>query len=285
MQIVNTTRNLYRKYIHLPQLDAFIYTVLDGLTDAYAFFAQFTFPANYIRRWKLNMLWGKYEPETYSFFEKLIKPNMIIVDIGAHIGYFTRLFSRLTGRKGFVYALEADPENFSLLKKNTKHLKNVALLPIAVSNKTASINFYRSEKTGCHSTIQDLSQHKETITVPSSDLDSLLLNKDRTQKVDIIKMDIEGGELNALKGMQKILRANPNISLVIEFNPGCLKQAAVAPREFITYLSSLGFYTYAIHQNALIPITTREPEPEKYLLSGATFVNLYCSKISKQDNI
>lgn len=277
MQIVNTTRNLYRKYIHLPQLDAFIYRILDALTDTYAFFARFSFPANYIRRWKLNMLWGIYEPETYLFFKKIIKPGMTVVDIGAHIGYFTRLFSRLAGRSGFVYALEADPENFSLLKKNTKHIKNVALFPVAVSNKTGSINFYRSEKTGCHSTIQDTAQHKETITVPSSDMDSLL-DKRQIQKVDVIKMDIEGGELNALKGMQKILNSNQSLSLVIEFNPGCLKQAGTSTREFIAYLSDLGFYIYAIHQAALIPITASEPNPEKYLLTDATFVNLYCSK-------
>jgi FkbM family methyltransferase len=223
------------------------------------------------------MLWGKYEPETYSFFKKIIKPGMIIVDIGAHIGYFTRLFSRLAGRDGFVYALEADPENFSLLKKNTLHLKNAMLLPLAVSNQTGSINFYRSEKTGCHSTIEDRAQHKETITVASSDLDSILSNR-QTEKVDVIKIDIEGGELNALKGMQKTLSTNRGLSLVIEFNPGCLKQAAVAPREFIRYISGLGFYIYAIHQDALILITAAEMEPEKYLLRGATFVNLYCTK-------
>lgn len=203
---------------------------------------------------------------------------MTVIDIGAHIGYFTRLFSRLAGSGGFVYALEADPENFSLLKKNTKRLKNVVLLPVAVSDKTGSINFYRSEKTGCHSTIKDTAQHKETITVTSSDLDRIL-DERAVQKVDVIKMDIEGGELNALKGMQKTLNKNHGLSLVIEFNPGCLKQATVTPRAFITYLSDLGFYIYAIHQDALIPITAAEPEPEKYLLPGATFVNLYCSKM------
>jgi len=284
VRIVNTIRNIYRAYVHLPWLDAFIYRILDTLTDTYAFFARFTFPSNYIRRWKLDMLFGKYEPETYSFFKKIIKPGMIIVDIGAHIGYFTRLFSQLTGHIGFVYALEADMENFSLLKKNTEHLKNVELLQLAVSNKTGSINFYRSEKTGCHSTIEDAAQHKETITVASSDLDSIL-NKIQAGKVDVIKMDIEGGELNALKGMQKTLNANRDLSLIIEFNPGCLKQATVATREFIRYLSGLGFYIYAIHQDTLIHITVDEQEPEKYLLPGATFVNLYCSKEPNQTKI
>lgn len=227
------------------------------------------------------MLFGKYEPETYSFFKRLIKPGMIVVDIGAHIGYFTRLFSRLAERNGFVYALEADPENFSLLKKNTGHLKNVTLLQLAVSDKTGSINFYRSEKTGCHSTIKDTAQHKETITVASSDLDRIL-DERQVQKVDVIKMDIEGGELNALKGMQKTLSANRNLSLIIEFNPRCLKQTAITPRAFIIYLSDLGFYIYAIHQDALIHITATEPEPEKYLLPGATFVNLYCKKNNNQ---
>lgn len=229
------------------------------------------------------MLWGKYEPETYKLFKHIVKSGMVVIDIGTHIGYFTRLFSKLTKQGGLVYALEADPENFSLLQKNTAHLKNVCAIKIAVTDKKGEINFYRSEKTGCHSTIPNTEQQKEVITVLATDLDSLLLDTEQISKIDLIKMDIEGGEMAALRGMKKIIGANPEIALVVEFNPGCLKMAKVIPTDFIKTLRDLGFKIFSIQSKDLIEIGPQENFPEKYLLPGATFVNLYCVKGSVQE--
>ena len=90
--MVNVLRAFYRKYVHSPAVDRTIYAALDSLTNLLARYRRFSFPANYIRRWKLNMLWGLYEPETYRLFKEIITHGMTVVDIGAHIGYFTRLF-------------------------------------------------------------------------------------------------------------------------------------------------------------------------------------------------
>lgn len=224
------------------------------------------------------MLWELYEPETVALFKKIIKPDMTVVDVGAHIGYFTRIFSRLAGKNGIVYAFEADPENFSLLQKNTAHLKNVRIFKTAVTDKKGEISFYRSEKTGCHSAIPHPEQQKEIIIVPSSDLDNLLLNQGETQKIDLIKVDIEGGEMAALVGMLEILNTNQNIALIIEFNPGCLKMTNTTPADFIKTLSNLKFKIFAVQANGLVEVSPQEKSPEKYLLPGATFVNLYCSR-------
>lgn len=278
MKIISNIRSAYRKHVHSPRLDGLIYKILDLITDTIAGYHKFSFPKSYIRHWKLNMLFGKYEPETFRLFQKIVKPGMVVVDIGAHIGYFTRLFAKLTGTDGVIYALEADPENFSLLQKNTAHLKNVRALKIAAIDKKGEISFYRSEKTGCHSTIPNAEQQKEVITVTATDLDSLLLTEIGASKIDLIKMDIEGGEMAALRGMTKIITLNPKIALVIEFNPGCLKMAKIIPTDFIQTLRDFGFQIFSIQTKNLIEIEPQENSPEKYLLPGATFVNLYCVK-------
>lgn len=221
------------------------------------------------------MLWKLYEQETVALFKKIIKPGMTIVDVGAHIGYFTRIFSRLADKNGIVYALEADPENFRLLKKNTARFKNVRLFQLAVSDRAGETNFYRSEKSGCHSII-NLPQNKEIIMVPTANLDNLLMDTKNAQKIDLIKMDIEGGEMTALKGMVKILNSNPNIALVIEFNPECLKMANITPTDFIKTLSNFKFKIFSVQPNGLNAINPQETAPEKYLSTGAAFVNLFC---------
>ena len=99
--MVTTLRKVYRKYIHAPWLDQQIYKMLDSATNFYAWACGYYFPKSFIhRRWKLDLINEVYEKETVTVFKKIIKPGMIVLDIGAHIGFFTRLFSKLVGPKG-----------------------------------------------------------------------------------------------------------------------------------------------------------------------------------------
>jgi len=281
MKIISTLRTIYRRLINLPWLDKIIYKILDVLTDVYCFLRCWHFPQNYLRRWKLDMLGGSYEPETRELFKKIIRPGMIIVDIGAHIGYFTRLFAALTGKTGTVYAFEADQENFELLAKNTRNFKNIKLCPQAVSDKSGSINFYHSEdKTGCHSVIPaDFRQKK--ITVPAITLDDFIQEKN-INKIDLIKMDIEGGELAALEGMRVTVYKNPSLTLLVEFNPGCLKLAGVDPLDFVRRLNDFDFEIFTVGEKQLIKIRPAEIARPEDILGGAEFINFYCAR--KQPN-
>jgi hypothetical protein len=74
----------------------------------------------------LGWLYGfDYEPQTYRVFTDILKPEMTIVDAGAHIGYYSLLAGKLVGEKGNVYAFEPDPSYYSLLKKNIKKISRL----------------------------------------------------------------------------------------------------------------------------------------------------------------
>src|SRR3989344_1347789 len=274
--MIGTLRKFYRTHIHSPALDRAIYTILDSLTALLAKFYGFSFPDNYIRRWKLNMVWGIYEKETYDLFKRIIKPGMVVVDVGAHIGYFTRLFSKLVGNRGKIYAFEPDPENFGLLEKNTRRLKNVTTCKAAVSYAKKTMNFYRSEKTGCHSLVPDEARQREVISVESVELDAFLVEKGET-RVDLIKMDIEGGEMGAIRGARKTLSA-PSICLVVEWNPSCPTQAGFSQDALFRELSSLGFKIFAIQKDTLLPVDPNSKNLPAELLRETDFVNLFCMK-------
>ena len=278
-------RKFYRTYIHFPAFDRAIYAVLDFLTNFLAKYEHFSFPSNYIRRWKLNMLWGLYEPETYELFKKTVTPGMVVVDIGAHIGYFTRLFSKLAGTNGKVLAFEADPENFALLRQNTRQCENVEQVELALTDRAGTIDFYHyDDKSGAHSTLGNvpLNFAKRKITVNATTLDVWLEEK-QVSRIDVIKMDIEGGESAALKGMTRAL-ASARV-LVTEFAPAWIKAAGSTPLAFLQSIERHGFEVSAITAAGLIKLSpirdasfaTLLPKP-KDGSHASEFINLFCAK-------
>lgn len=230
------------------------------------------------------MLWGFYEKDATLLFKEIIKPGMTVVDIGAHIGYFTRLFAKLAGPKGMVYAFEADPENFELLKKNTGRLKNVKIYQVAVTDKTGTIDFYHcDEKAGCHSILPNtpLDLRKRKVEVEGSDLDTLSA-KEGINRIDLIKMDIEGGESKALEGMQDVIRKNDNLKMMLEFAPAWIKASGDDPFIFLKNLESWGFKIFVIKEK-LIPLELKTADEYRKLLPKVPtayneFIDIYCVK-------
>lgn len=209
------------------------------IADTMAKYQDFHFPEKYTWRWKLDMLFNLYERDTTVLFKKIIKPGMIVMDIGAHIGYYTRLFSKLVGPKGMVYAFEADSNNYKLLQENTSGRKNIRLYNKAITNKVGFIDFYKiNGSTGCHSVIA--SENSEKITVLATTLDGFI-RKNNIDRIDIIKIDIEGGETLAFAGMKELFSGEHNFSMVSEWNPAALESAGVFPLGFIRHMQENGF--------------------------------------------
>ena len=90
-----------------------------------------------------------YEQLLTKLFKKEMKQGMIVVDIGAHIGYFTLLAARLVGETGRVFAFEPDPDNYSLLIKNVSVNGHDNVIPVqkAVSNKTGQVRLFLDDCT------------------------------------------------------------------------------------------------------------------------------------------
>jgi FkbM family methyltransferase len=89
---------------------------------------------------------GTYEPGLTSLLTNLIQPGWVVLDVGAHIGWFTVLFSRLVGPKGRVDAFEPDPANFALLQANTLQLANAVVHQLAVWDSSGPQTFWRTPR-------------------------------------------------------------------------------------------------------------------------------------------
>lgn len=225
----------------------------------------------------LHLYWEKEESE---FFKNQINDGMKVVDIGANIGYFTLLFSKWVGQNGKVYSFEPELSNFDLLKKNinANNFSNIIFHKKAISNYDGDVSLYLSEKNiGDHRlfNFQALNDNysRKSIKVECSKLDSIISEKD---KIDLIKMDIQGAEFLALDGMQETLNKNRDILLLTEFWPYAIEKSGHSPEEFLEKLKQFSFEIFVFDNNKLIPLQQDNPIIQDY--DKFEFVNLICKK-------
>jgi len=143
----------------------------------------------------------EYEPVETNVIKGLVKPGDVVIDAGANIGYYTVLMSKIIGNGGKVYAFEPDKSCFDLLKKNCRlnRCYNVVLINKALYDKEKEIKFYIDNEDNASNSIF---KGKKTIEVK---VQATTLDKEIKEKINFMKMDIEGAELKALTGGVKLL--------------------------------------------------------------------------------
>jgi FkbM family methyltransferase len=163
---------------------------------------------------------GTYEMELQVAIRKYISPGMVAYDIGANIGYISLLLGRATGGNGMVYAFEALPANLKRLNENIKlnsMEKRIKVIANAVIDEERSVEFLIGRSGGMGKVKGSAGRtefhYPETIIIEGISLDHFIY-ADGNEPPDVIKLDIEGGEILALPGMQTLLsRKRPIILL------------------------------------------------------------------------
>lgn len=224
-----------------------------------------------------SYLTGVYEPQTTKLLLKVITKGMTVVDVGAHIGYFTLLASALVGEHGMVYAFEPDPIWRGVLETNISlnRIRNVMVVPKAASNIEDSVLLF-SDRRGGASSLHHRKLGAVGVRVRSTTLDSILSSQNRS--VDVIKIDAEGSEVAVLQGMPEISARNPNLRLIIEFYPRLLIESGANPSLFFETLQFLGFKRYYVIRDK-VTLVDLPRDLQNFVRSvGRGWVNLLCEK-------
>lgn len=163
----------------------------------------------------------RYEPHVTEQVRRVLAPGMYFLDIGANIGYFSLLAANLIGRKGRVLCFEPYQYNVKLLHMNAtvNGFENIVIYPFAVADKKGLWAFDSAGSNGVISEIEeDITSLMATTLVYSVNLDDVL---GEIERLDVIKIDVEGAEYMALSGGQGLLRKfRPTI--FSEFSPPAL---------------------------------------------------------------
>jgi FkbM family methyltransferase len=163
---------------------------------------------------------GTYEPELQGAIINLVNPGDIIYDIGANIGFMTLLFANRTGPLGHVYAFEALPLNTDRLSQNITingFQDRVTIIQAAVLNQSGDTEFLIGPSTGMGkvtgSAGRSSLEYQEAIQVKGLSIDDFVGNSGNPLP-NIIKIDIEGGEILALPGMVNLLSDHRPVLMV-----------------------------------------------------------------------
>ena len=191
---------------------------------------------------------NKQDADEIAYLKKIIKPGDTVLDIGANIGFYSKILANCTGASGKVHAFEPDKTNFKYLKGNTAKLNNVILNNKAVSEKTEELKIYKSKDLNVDHRTYPVGEYESIETIDAVSIDDYIDGKFRVQ---VVKMDIQGFEVSALKGMQKTVTSNPKIVLLLELWPYGLHAAGSTVQQFYEVVSSMGLTIYFLEKDEL----------------------------------
>jgi FkbM family methyltransferase len=192
-----------------------------------------------------------FDERGIRFLKKHLKKDSVFVDIGANIGCYTLIASKIVGAHGRVYAFEPIKSIFDKLKFNLQlnELQNVVAEKKALYEKTDLLKLHLSsdENLGMSSIFRHDTESGSIEFVEAVSLDEYILAKD-FNKLDFIKIDIEGSELFALKGMQNAISKYKPI-IMIEISEDVLKNTSVKSTDIVNFIKGFNYIQMAISLN------------------------------------
>ena len=201
---------------------------------------------------------GIHQPLLTSLLPELVKPGNVVLDIGAHIGYFTVKLSELVGEKGVVFAFEPAPVTFRILKENLakNQCKNVIPVKAAVSDENSVGRLLLCEDNIGDHRLYETGELRRWIAVDSVKLDNALIQLDI---IHFAKLDIQGWEGHAVLGMKGVILGITK-RLVFEFWPTGLEKSGFGAQRLLALLEQAGFGFFDIREaeRKVVPTTSDE---------------------------
>ena len=187
---------------------------------------------------------GEYEPEMAAVLDQLLTPGQTFVDLGANEGYFSVLGARLVGPTGRVIAIEPQPRLTPVLERNIalNRLTNVSLVSVAVSDTAGTAALYMAPDTNTGSTglTRATRYSVGTTTVPTRTLAEVVAEVG-LQTIDLLKVDIEGFEYEAILGSADLFRAGRVRTVALELHPWILERRGLDPDQILAVFHDAGY--------------------------------------------
>lgn len=201
---------------------------------------------------------GSFEEQILKKIRQVVKKGDYILDVGANIGVHSLVFSTLTGNSGKVVAIEPQSNVRHRLELNLKnnHADNVIVLGCAIGAEESNARIYdiannndgaatlRPSEPENHEKFEDIEVKTLNFIKESTGLDNF----------DVVKIDVEGAELEVLKGLSELLQSTPPRCLFVECVDSNLKRFDTSSEELISKLEDLGYTLEAKHRGRWVPI-------------------------------
>ena len=217
-----------------------------------------------------------YEPETLQAIKQVLSPGSIFIDGGANIGFFSLIASKLVGENGLVIAFEPTDVTRQYLIKNIylNKLNNILVDSSAISISEGEVVFKLEANPEANSIcmnhkLSEIEKNLNLVRVKSVSIDSFCENND-IKYVDLIKLDIEGQELNAIRGSKKTLLNNQKIRIIFELNIYKNPKGIEYAKNIFNELIQIGFNHFETLVEPKVIIRSLNTDEEVELLKKLT---------------
>ncbi len=202
-----------------------------------------------------RMFLGVYEPEQTKWARECVGPGDICIDIGASFGHYATLFASLVGPDGKIFAFEPSPLASKVLEDmiHESNIHNIDLIKAAVGEKNGFVNLFLPTTKYLYSpSIMESDPSFSSVEIPVIALDTFQPLK-QSNKIKIMKIDVEGYEPNVLEGMKIMLKNRIVENIFCEFNSWWLSQNSTTTNDLFNIFSEYGYVIYkkTEHQKGL----------------------------------
>lgn len=211
-------------------------------------------------------LTGRYEPQETALVQRMLEPGMTFVDVGANWGYFTLLACGEVGASGRVISIEADPRAADALRTNlaANGLERARVFTVAAAARpgTLSMQDYQPEADALGNfgvaQTSTLTPGGRTFDVAARPLDDVL-DEAEIEAIDVLKIDIEGGEAGALAGLTRRLQSRRVARILLELHAYHLRDLGSSVADVVSTLRAFGYHGWRIdhspdaHRRAAAP--------------------------------
>jgi FkbM family methyltransferase len=213
-----------------------------------------------------------------AVFRALVRPGDTVLDIGANTGQYTCLFATLAGKSGAVHAFEPIPPTFEILKENTAgyvQKYHVTLNDCAMGESEGSVKMFVADDRFTEASMvrHSMSSHTANYESPVTTVDRYVKEKG-IGTVALIKCDVEGAELLAMKGARELLKSKTPPMLFLEAWSGWTKDFGYQPADLFSFLEKeAGYHIYHVYKGGIRRISAGDTLP---LDSFPDFLNFLC---------
>jgi FkbM family methyltransferase len=217
-----------------------------------------------------------FEKGETAFVRSILRPGDIVIDAGANVGWYTTLFSELVGTDGRVYAFEPNEKALRLLRASLSPYPQASLIPAALGSRDSE-GLLRVPRQGGRASLSAVEGTITTQTCPVTTFDGFL-EKRQIQPVTFVKCDVEGGELDLLRGAARLLQSEKPPMWMIEINPTAAARFGYKVAEIFACFERAGsacFRSYCIHPATGVlepPVPPYERFPPAHGKYDAVFV-------------
>ncbi|WP_433890758.1 FkbM family methyltransferase [Streptomyces sp. CA-111067] len=211
-------------------------------------------------------LFGVWEPRMTQWLQRRLRPGDTFVDVGANIGYFSVLASRLVGPGGRVVAIEASHDFHRRLVQNAalNDRANIRAVHTAVSDRRQTLTFVlaSSANMGANSIVPYAGPAESTFQIAAFPLPDVL-QAEEIARARVIKIDVEGAEGSVVRGLAPLLdRLRPDAEITVEVTPERMAQLGDDVEELLRTMRDHGFHVYRLpneYAPATYPTALRGP--------------------------